>query len=410
MYDAFYKKIINKYPVYTINKKGKFEELVIWFSCGSMNEKKEEKGYIHMLEHLLMSLEINDVSFKSFLCDNSISMSERSFFDSMYIYFKARNDIIMQNLNKIFEFLFRGLVSSIDVMREKKIIHEERTIRKVDILSLNDEYYQYFWKDGVGNSILGTNETLKNFNPKCFRSLLNEIMSPDYMSLYYCGGNTQDFRTCIASIRNKYKIESKLKKLEQISDLNEFFSNSNIELPKHGEGGKRAVVLYAMGKYRDRKTALMLSLLSLSLAAGKNGYLVDKFRYETENLYHIVAKPYFLFNCAYLEITMYYTVVDFTDIVSSIKEVFSSQEFFNYIDSNIKYIKRDMMDYIELKTGRGDLMKDFLLFLAKENQINAADDLCIVNISNIINNISQKDMFTYIRENIRDNCCSLILG
>ena len=122
-----------------------------------------------------------------------------------------------------------------------------------------------------------------------------------------------------------------------------------------------------------------------------------------------IERGLFLFKNAYLEISIFHTDTVVTAMHEGIRDVFTSPAFYDYIDGNIEYIKRDMMDYIEAKSEEGKLMRDFLLFLAKENEINEAEGLNINHISDIIRNISPDDLITYIRENIRNNYCALVL-
>ncbi|HGA0997507.1 TPA: insulinase family protein, partial [Streptococcus suis] len=162
------------------------DELLIWFNIGTMNEKKDFHGIVHLTEHLLSNITYKGMSFSDFLASKNIKLEMRTGLDSMYIYLVSPLGKISDNFREIFEYLIHGSISEVDFFKEKRIIHKERISRKFDRLKLyQDELNSLIWSKELNVDILG--KDLNNIKLEDVLKIKSNLFFSSSMKLYFSG-------------------------------------------------------------------------------------------------------------------------------------------------------------------------------------------------------------------------------
>gem|GEM_PF-4692334 len=401
---------ISGYDVCIVDGGNKYEELLLWFSRGAMNESSDFKGSTHLTEHLLAYLSIDGKCFRDFLSDNNIMTEYKTSYDFMYIYLRGRDKCISNNFFRIFEYLCHGVVYDTDIIKEKRVVHDERALRGSFIRSkIVDRHYKYVWKDNRGDDILGTADSVKLYNSKFFNRIRNEIISSEVLSIIYSGNSgdqiSYDFRKIISSVDE----ETNSLIYDVVEPKKSFCYNETVECKQDSEI-KQCTLMYPVGKAHDRIDSIINSVFGLLLSFGTRGYLVDALRYGDRGVYYIIAKPSYLFDEGYIEITALINKGDVSETAYEIEMLLKNKSFENYIHDNLDFVKEEMLEFIDFQNGDSNSNKEFMLFLAKEKQINGIKDLEIDATKSIISSIEFKNIIDFRNRYIDDKCCKVLIG
>lgn len=379
------------YNSYFING-SKYDELLIWFNVGSLNELTPYYGIVHLFEHLICKLEFNGVLFADFLTEKNISIELKTSLDSMYVYLRGSQGILDDNLELIFRFILQGEIYEIDLQKEKKIIANEKISRKFDTIKFyQDELNKLLWGEQVNADILGNNlGAISLFDVKL---LISELLKKEHMSIYYSTVDSSNSRLFFSNLI--YESTKNNCKLLSVSPppLKSLFLEGARSSQIQGNPGVMGSVIYMLDNDISERDGIILSLISIALVNGTSGYLFDKLRNNSYNLYFVIARTYFVYSFPFLEIQYIYDskqIIDINNLNNLIIDLIKSEDFVIYIKSNMSKFKINLIDIIEYQL-KEDSLKNFLIFLAKENQ-KGIEGINLSNTKEIIDSITDTDL------------------
>lgn len=158
-------------------------------------------------------------------------------------------------------------------------------------------------------------------------------------------------------------------------------------------------IIYMLSDDISERYAIILSLISIALVNGTSGYLFDKLRNNSYNLYFVISRIYFIFSFPFLEIQYIYNskqISEINNLNKIIIDLIKSEEFVAYIKSNLSKLKINLTDVIEYQL-KSDSLKNFLIFLARENQ-KGREEINLNSTKEIIDSITDTDLIQVLNE------------
>ncbi|MBF0710685.1 MULTISPECIES: insulinase family protein [unclassified Gemella] len=327
----------------------------------------------------------------------------------LLLYNRASKEVLNTNLELIFKFLLQGEIYEIDLQKEKKVIANEKISRKFDnIRYYQDELNKLVWRGIVNTDILGDN--LNSISLNDVQSVLSELTKREYMSIYYATSDISKSEIFFSNLINKKnKIFEKQFNIEKpiLSDL---FLSGNRSKEIEGNPATMVSIIYMLDEKIEERASIILSLISLALVNGTSGYLFDKLRNNSYNLYFIIAKTYFQYSYPFLEIQYIYSSKEENNIKSLnnlIIELIQAKSLENYIKNNITKLKKNLLEIIEYQVS-SNTMKSFLMFLAKEHQIGR-DNMNLNNTKSIIYSINEEEIISLLNQMVDRECSQIAL-
>lgn len=385
------------YNSYFVNG-NKYDELLIWFNVGSLNELTPYYGIVHLFEHLICKLEFDGMLFSEFLTNNNISIELKTSLDSMYVYLRGSQGTLDDNLELIFRFILQGEIYEIDLQKEKKIIANEKISRKFDNIKFyQDELNKLLWREQINADILGNNlGVISLFDVKV---LISELLKKEHMSIYYSTVDTSKSKLFFSNLTYDSG-EINCKQLSTYAPLlKNFFLEGSRSSQIQGNPGVMGSIIYMLSDDISERYAIILSLISIALVNGTSGYLFDKLRNNSYNLYFVISRIYFIFSFPFLEIQYIYNskqISEINNLNKIIIDLIKSEEFVAYIKSNLSKLKINLTDVIEYQL-KSDSLKNFLIFLARENQ-KGREEINLNSTKEIIDSITDTDLIQVLNE------------
>ncbi|MGQ7336478.1 insulinase family protein [Streptococcus suis] len=372
------------------------DELLIWFNIGTMNEKKDFHGIVHLTEHLLSNITYKGMPFSDFLASKNIKLEMRTGLDSMYIYLVSPLGKISDNFREIFEYLILGSISEVDFFKEKRIIHKERISRKFDRLKFyQDELNGLIWSKELNVDILG--KDLNNIKLEDVLKTKSNLFFSSNMKLYFSGE--------ISDKSIKDTLDDLLLNREGIDEnpivvqnnLVDYFNIGCSDKVLDSNPGVMVSLSYLFDEVLCEKESLILSLLCLLMVNGTRGFLFDNLRKKLADLYFIVARSYYYFDTPIFEV-QYIDSKENLENISEINEfildVFRSSEFSGYIKLHLETCKTELTNIINCQVNSGS-MKIFFIYLAKEHQIGRRQ-IVLESTLNLLESITSEDISHFL--------------
>jgi predicted Zn-dependent peptidase len=168
----------------------------IWVRNGSRREERGENGLAHFLEHMVFKgtehRSAEDIAREM----DSVGGMLDAFTSKEQICFNAK--VLDEHLPIAFDVLadlvLRPKLDSDDVKKERQVVLEEI---KMDLDNpeylLHDIFTRGFWPEhSLGRPILGTPETVKNFDREALRRRFQDWFAPDRIIVTAAGNITHD--------------------------------------------------------------------------------------------------------------------------------------------------------------------------------------------------------------------------
>lgn len=168
----------------------------IWVTVGARDEKPEENGLSHFIEHMLFKGTKTRTAFQIAKEFDAIGGQSNAFTSAEYTCYHARAlDIHLETMVSILSDIFLNSEFS------KDEVENERPVILSEISMLEDSPEEYihtlleenFWKNhALGRSILGTRETVQSFDAKTIKSFFHNHYTPQSVIISAAGNVDHD--------------------------------------------------------------------------------------------------------------------------------------------------------------------------------------------------------------------------
>lgn len=168
----------------------------IWVTVGARDEKPEENGLSHFIEHMLFKGTKTRTAFQIAKEFDAIGGQSNAFTSAEYTCYHARAlDIHLETMVSILSDIFLNSEFS------KDEVENERPVILSEISMLEDSPEEYihtlleenFWKNhALGRSILGTRETVQSFDDKTIKSFFHNHYTPQSVIISAAGNVDHD--------------------------------------------------------------------------------------------------------------------------------------------------------------------------------------------------------------------------
>jgi predicted Zn-dependent peptidase len=168
----------------------------LWIKAGSRHEKEDQLGYAHFIEHMLFKGTENYTAKEIAQMADRVGGQHNAITNREYTcyYINVISDYLGPSINLLSDIYYRSLFDKKDIQKEKNVILEEISMYEdtPDEL-IHDIFMEAMLSNNpLGNSILGTPESIETANRK-------KLM--DFFNQYYTNEN------CIFAVSGKFDIE-----------------------------------------------------------------------------------------------------------------------------------------------------------------------------------------------------------
>ena len=326
--------------------------LGIWIKTGSRNEESNEAGISHFLEHMLFKGTKERTTLEIAQQLDQLGGHYNAFTDrelTCYHLYLLSQDIEI-GVEILCDMILNSKFDKKEINQEKKVIIQELSMVEDDPEEFSyDLFYELVFSNyGLGTSILGTKETIKNMNQK-------QILK--YYNKYYCPKNL--IISAVGCLDH-----NKLKK--QISDIFDFDSKKNNILPPRSiksnpikcspdnkiwwveRDTEQVQLIWGVQGPKYSENCFASFLLNLYLGVGMSSSLFQEIR-EKEGLVY----------------TVYSDITQFTDsgifsiyAATSTKDVLRCLEL---IEKCVKMIQTNLIDEKDLSFLKDKLKRSMML-------------------------------------------------
>ncbi|NLO43494.1 MAG: insulinase family protein [Candidatus Cloacimonetes bacterium] len=156
--------------------------LQLYIKSGSISEDDDERGYAHLLEHLVFkctkSFPDNDIS--QFASEIGAVLNAYTDFDSTCYYLTLPREKLQEGMMILAEMAFRSVFKPEDIETEKQIVLEEIYQYKAEPDADFLEYVQtnYFTDSPLKYPVLGNKQSLKNASEKSIKAFYDKHYTP----------------------------------------------------------------------------------------------------------------------------------------------------------------------------------------------------------------------------------------
>ncbi|OEH92328.1 M16 family metallopeptidase [Bacillus solimangrovi] len=181
----------------------------IWVGTGSRNETIENNGISHFLEHMFFKGTKTRSSKEIAESFDSIGGQVNAFTSKEYtcFYAKVLDDHASFALDVLADMFFNSTFDEEELKKEKNVVLEEIKMYEDtpddivhDLLSRAS-----YGEHALGYPILGTEETLSNFNSHMLREYIDQAYTPDNVVVSIAGNVSEDFMKEVESYFGSYK-------------------------------------------------------------------------------------------------------------------------------------------------------------------------------------------------------------
>ncbi|MBT3298676.1 insulinase family protein [archaeon] len=285
-------------------KPGKSLVIELMIKVGSVNEKINEKGISHLIEHLLfegtekrkknwdISNEIEKIGGEF----NAYTSSERT-----CIYIKVLNKHFNKALDVISDIIKNSKFNEADIVKEKEIIMKE-----INMVNDDPRYYQWtllqnqlFEKHPVKYPTYGDKKVIQEIKRDEIIKFFNKKYVASNMVLAVVGDIKKDWINNIIKSFNIKKGE-KVKKLK----INEPKQTKNKVKKEHKSISNTYAVMGFKTIKRDNKDSYVLDVIDAVLGRGQSGKLFNEIRTKRGLAYEIgsenISEPSFGYFAIYV--------------------------------------------------------------------------------------------------------------
>ncbi|KPK44119.1 MAG: hypothetical protein AMK74_05675 [Nitrospira bacterium SM23_35] len=160
--------LINGVPVVMESLKGVRSVVIgIWVKVGSRNEKPEQNGISHFLEHMFFKGTKRRTAKDIAIETDSLGGELNAFTsrETTTFYVKVLDEFLEKGLDLLTDMFLNSVFPAEDIEKEKKIIKEEiKMVEDTPDDYIHDLFNQTIWGlSGIGQPVLGRRETIRTF-------------------------------------------------------------------------------------------------------------------------------------------------------------------------------------------------------------------------------------------------------
>ncbi|MBK5253070.1 MAG: insulinase family protein [Peptostreptococcaceae bacterium] len=163
----------------------------VWSKTGAVNETEGINGISHYIEHMLFKGTTNRTSMQLVSEVDSVGGQMNAFTgkEGTCFYIKCLNTNLFKCADVLVDMIENPLFDELEMEREKQVVCEEIKMNFDDptdlILDVTDEFV--FGDSNLGNSVLGTEETVKSITPEALRSYFDNQYTKDSVFISIAG-------------------------------------------------------------------------------------------------------------------------------------------------------------------------------------------------------------------------------
>ncbi|MEW6608485.1 MAG: pitrilysin family protein [bacterium] len=262
----------------------------VWVNVGSQDEKAEENGISHFLEHMI---------FKGTKSKTALQIAQTM--DSMgghidaatgrehtCYYAKILDKHLPKTIDLLADIFFNSLFSPVEIEKEKQVIIEEiKMYEDTPDDLIHDIFIQTIWDNHpLGQPIWGNVEVIKNITQKKLINFWNSRYTPGEIVIAVAGHIQKD--TVIEQLFKAFNHHSSLNWRTTLNNIPEFRACSVCQFR---ELEQVHLCLGTRGLPSTHKDRFVLRVLSTILGMGMSSRLFQKIREENALAYNVHAYP-----------------------------------------------------------------------------------------------------------------------
>lgn len=247
-----------------VNKKNDLDivSFRIFVNTASRNEKAEEYGIAHFLEHMFFKSTAKH-SYQELSCMFDDLGTQKNAYTGMYntcYFFKSLTNVFEQSLKLFAEMFFNDTYDEKEIANEKKVILEEYKMGNDDTQKkcILNAYKSLFYGTELEHDVIGTPKHIKSFTPSMLKEFKKREYLPEKMVISVSGD---------ISLK---EVEKLLKKY--FSPLFDGNYNSKFPLAPHVEAKPKSQFV-AYNKENEQSTVYILT--DLGEKTNKQMYVYD---------------------------------------------------------------------------------------------------------------------------------------
>ena len=180
----------------------------IWIGTGSRNENSENNGVSHFLEHMFFKGTKTRTAREIAESFDAIGGQVNAFTSKEYTcyYAKVLDEHGSYALNVLSDMFFHSIFDEEELKKEKKVVYEEiKMYEDAPDDIVHDVLARASYGDHpLGYPILGTEDTLSNFNRDTLTQYMNETYTPDNVVISIAGNIHDNFIEEVENLFGSY--------------------------------------------------------------------------------------------------------------------------------------------------------------------------------------------------------------
>ena len=317
----------------------------IFVGAGSRNEKPEENGIAHFIEHMLFKGTAKRSAFdiaKEMDCLGA-NMNAYTSKTNTVFYVSGLSKHIEKYMEILSDMLFNSLFKDEDIEKERGVVLEEIKMYDDDGESVASDLLneKYFEGDPLSRPILGTPETVKSFNAEMIRDFMNRYYYPQNIFIVYVGPTTSPFiydmiQTYFASEFKKRGYCNDYKELPEfkipetksvlVTKFDKPFEQANIQ------------IRFPAFSVADKRSESMGAVVS-ALGGGMSSRLFQKIREEQGLVYEIYASGTSIRGAGYVDIGLATAPELVPKAIESVREVIEDTAKYGFTQEEFEKVK-----------------------------------------------------------------------
>lgn len=294
--------------------------LGFFVKTGSINEKENESGISHFIEHLMFK-GTNKRSAKEiseYVDFHGGSINAYTSREVTCYYIKMISEKLNIAIDVLTDMFLNSTFEEENIEKERNVIIEEiKMYEDIPEEIVHDKNIEFALNGIYSNSISGTIESLKNINREKILNYLNRKYVTENLIIVASGNFDQDY--LITEISDKLKNFRK-KTIEEKLDLS-YNYNSGVNLIKK-DTNQIHLCFTTRGIEKNNKKRYAYSILLDILGGGMSSRLFQKIREERGLAYSVYCYSSKFENCGLLTVYVGTTKEKYTEVIELIKEEF----------------------------------------------------------------------------------------
>jgi len=296
--NAFYNKTILSNGLRIVSERIPYVHSVaigIWIDIGSRDERPEENGISHFIEHMLFKGTRHRTAQNIAYALESLGGSLNAFTSREQTCYHAvvLDEHLDQAIDVLSDILMNSKISTANIEREKHVVIEE--IKEIDETPsdhIHELFSNSFWKgQPLGLPIMGSEETVRSFNRRKIKEYMKRHYRAGRVVITAAGGVSH--RRLVNLIKNKLDFSPGCEKRGEASHYPEGFT---ADFYKNGSSQTHICVGFPGISYGDPRRITLLALNN-HLGGGMSSVLFQKIREDRAIAYTVFTFPDFYRDC-----------------------------------------------------------------------------------------------------------------